>query len=226
MIGGAKKFAKKIRKQPKTVEEFYKARAKDPEKFYINEKGDLVASAVKDGEEDRIFTLPPYRRPTQKEAEEADQERRQKIATAETEVQEAQKTLRERLDAYRMGEAYASDVVLANVEVAKKEKILQAMAYPIRTIEEIASISTNELLLDQRYEVRKYPYPVRVLKHSPLTLQDMYVREGMAPDVEVEAEPEAAEAAATPAPAAPMTVAERGRLGGILKIRKKKVGFA
>jgi hypothetical protein len=225
MIGGAKK-SMKVRRQPKTIEDFYKARGKDPEKFYINEQGDLVASAVKEGETDKIFTLPKYRRPTQKEAEEADQERRTKIVAAEAEVQEAQRVLREKLEAYRMGEAYASDVVLANIDVEKKEKQLQALAYPLRSIEQIASITTNEILLDERYEVRKFPYPVHVLKHSPFPLQDMYVREGMAPEEEVAPPPVDEGASASAAPAAPMTAADRGRLGGIIKLRRKKATFA
>lgn len=226
MIGGAKKSTK-VRRQPKTIEDFYKARGKDPEKFYINDQGDLVASAVKEGETDKIFTLPHYRRPTQKENEEADQERRAKITAVETEVQEAQSVLREKLEAYRMGEAYASDVVLANIDVEKKEKQLQSLAYPLRSIQQIDSITTNELLLDQRYEVRKFPYPVQVLKHSPFPLQDMYVREGMAPEAEVP--PAATEddgAVDTATEAKPMTAADRGRLGGIIKLRRKKAAFA
>lgn len=227
MIGGAK-TSTKVRRQPKTIEDFYKARGKDPQKFYINEQGDLVASAVKEGETDTLFTLPVYRSPTQQEVEEADQERRTRIATAEVSVQDAQIHLRKTLDAYRMKEVYASDVVLANIDVTKKEKQLQSIAYPIRSMTQIDSITTNELRLEQRYEVRKFPYPVHILSHVPFPLQEMYVREGMAPAEALAAPEDASEEApaSAAASAAPLTAADRGRLGGIIKLRRKKAAFA
>jgi len=217
--------SRKVRVQPKTIEEFYKARGKDPKRFTINDQGDLVAAAIKEGESERIFTLPKYRSPTFKETQEADLHRRELTAKAEEEVQDAQRLLREKLEAYRVGEAYASDVVLANIDVTRKEKELQSIAYPLRIIKTIDSIDTNEILMDQRYEVRKFPYQVHIVAHSPFPLQEMYVREGeAAEEVTATAAPTGANAnaTATTAPARPMTNADRGRLGGILKIRRTR----
>ena len=222
------RHSRKVRVQPKTIEEFYKARGKDTKRFTINDQGDLVAGTVKEGESDRIFTLPKYRLPTFKEVQEADLHRRELTAKAEGEVQDAQRLLREKLEAYRVGEAYASDVVLANIDVTRKEKELQSIAYPVRVIKTIDSIDTNKILMAQRYEVRKFPYQVHILAHSAFPLQEMYVREGEVPEEAVAAVAAAAAVAASTnntdsgtAPR-PMTTADRGRLGGILKVRRTR----
>jgi hypothetical protein len=211
----------KVRTQPKTVEEFFAARARDPNYFTINDKGDLIAPPVKDGKDiERVFTITPYRELTTKEKVDLDLVRRQTIAAAEEAVQEAQRELREKLLGYRNGDLYASDVVLANIEVMNKEKELQSKAWPNRQIDEIESIDTNKIRLDMPYEERKVPYPVFKFRHYPHTLQEQYVSETQAPEVEAEVP---SEKQAQQVQQQPMTAADRGRLGGILKVRRKKI---
>lgn len=211
--------SRKVKRQPKTVEEFYIARGKDPINFRINENGDLVAAAVRDGDVEKIFQLPTYRELTVAEKIAVDSERRTKVAEAETAVQDAQTELRETLERFRAGEAYASDVVIANQAVSNAEKSLQAIAWAGRQIINIDSIDTRHILLDEQYEVRKIPYTVYQYKHYPSTWQDAYVSDKAAPEPAAAAE---GETEGAPTEKAPMTAAERGRLGGILKIRRAK----
>lgn len=213
---------KKVRVQPKSIEEFYKARGKDLANFKINDQGDLVAAPVKINEAERVFSLPKYRKPTLKEIQEDDTRRRQAIMAAEEAFQEAQHSLRETLTAYRAGDAYASDVVIANIEVTNREKALQSIAYPVRDLDVIDSIDTKKVLLDQPHEKRKFPYPLFVLRRQAFPLQDMYVREGDAPDEDEDGEQnkDNERKQETVAQSKPMTAADRGRLGGILKVRK------
>ena len=223
--GKGKGTRSKVRTQPKTVEEFYAARARAPELFTINDKGELVVPPVKEGVDiQRILTLPTYRELTTKEKTELEVSRREKIAAAEEAVQEAQHKLRETLLEYRNGDVYASDVVLANIEVMNREKDLQAKAWHLREVEEIDSIDTNKVLLDMPYEERKMAYSVYKLRRYPINFQEQYVSEApldvALEEQEVLANPTENESRASQQQ--PMTAADRGRLGGILKIRRKK----
>lgn len=209
--------SRKVKRQPKTIEEFYIARGKDPINFRINENGDLVAASVRDGDIEKIFQLPTYRELSIAEKIVIDSERRIKVADAETAVQDAQAELRETLEKFRAGEAYASDVVITNQAVSNAEKALQAIAWVGRQIIDIDSIDTRHILLDKQYEIRKIPYTVYQYKHYPSALQDVYVSENTAPKVTATA----TELESAPS-TTPMTAADRGRLGGILKIRRTK----
>lgn len=215
-----------VRAQPKTIEEFYDARARAPDVFTINDKGELVAPPVKEGVDiQRVFTLPVYRELTIKEKMELETTRRETIAAAEEAVQEAQHKLREKLLEYRNGDVYASDVVIANIEVANREKELQAKAWQLRNVDEIESIDTNKILLDMPYEERKMGYPVFKLRRYPINLQEQYVSETPLQEEEepeVLAKPTENESRTGQQGQQPMTAADRGRLGGILKIRRKK----
>lgn len=216
------KRSKRVRAQPRDIEEFYAARAKEPEKFTIDTNGDLRAAPVKPGDIEKIFTLPAYRSLTLNEKIEADAKRRSNIMEAEQAVQDAQHALHEKITEFRNGDAYASDVVLANIDVTMKEKELQAKAWPLRKTTPIVSIPTNDILYNQPYEKRMMQHVVYKFKHYPYELQDIYGVESVAPE---EAADETGEAPATTTEKAPMTTADRGRLGGILKVRRAKPTF-
>jgi hypothetical protein len=211
----------KLRSQPKTIEEFFIARAREPSYFTINDRGELIAPPIKSDDVERRFTIPSYRTLTTQERIELETIRKETISVAEEAVQEAQRELREKLLAYRNGDVYASDVVLANIEVAQKEKELQAKAWSLRQVNDIESIATNELFHDMPYEERKVSHPVFKFRHYPYDLQTLYVSEGAAPEEQQEQQPQG-EPESQPQQQQPMTAADRGRLGGILKIRRKK----
>ena len=141
------KQSRKVKVQPKTIQEFYSARGKDPKNFRINEHGELVAAPVRDGDVEKIFTLPTYRALTVKEKIAVDAEHRLKVAEAENTVQEAQKSLRDTVAAFRAGDAYVSEVVLKNQEVSVAEKALQNLAWPQKQIVNIARIDMRRILL-------------------------------------------------------------------------------
>ena len=212
----------KIREQPKTVEEFFVSRARDPTYFTINDRGELVVPPIKSDDVERRFTIPSYRLLTTQERIDLETTRKEAISAAEEAVQEAQRELREKLLAYRNGDLYASDVVLANIEVTKREKELQAKAWPLRHVNEIESIATNELFHDMPYEERKVSHSVFKFKHSPYDLQTLYVSEAPAPEEEQQQPQGEQEQQQPQGNQQPMTAADRGRLGGILKIRRKK----
>ena len=217
------KQSRKVKVQPKTIEEFYIAHGKDPKNFRITETGDLFASGVKAGEADRIFTLPKYREITFTEKVGLDSARREQLAILEIAVQEAQAKLREVYLEYKNGDVYASDIVIANQAVAVAEKALQKVAYPLKQVNTNDSLEIRKILLDSRYEDRKIPYSVHIFKHFPYELQ---AEVSEAPIVEAQQQPQQLEQAEPPPQQPPreMTTAERGRLGGILKVRRTRPG--
>ena len=219
------RVSRKVKTQPRTIEEFYLARGIDPIHFKINSSGDLVAPPVKDGDIEKIFTLPTYRSLTTQEIQHKDAKRREKIAKAENTVQEAQTILRDTLTKFRNGEVYASDVVIANQDVSEAEKALQSLAWPAKQISMIGSIDINQIILDAPYETRKVYTDVYQFKHYPFVLQRAYVsKRELEEEVIAEATTDAVvdTAAATETTTQPMTAADRGRLGGILKIRRSR----
>lgn len=225
----------KVRRQPSTIEEFYAARGKEPNKFTINKNGDLVAPPVKDGDNEKIFTLPTYRALIVDEKRELDAKRRILIGEAEQVVQDAQHVLHDTLAAFRNNEAYASDVVVANLEVGKAEKALQKKAWPLRNISLLDAVKTNVLLKDQPYETRTIAHSVYKFSHGPYTLQDIYVTDKTTPESNSNTNSTNSNTNSTNSNtnstnseqsggeikilSAPMTAADRGRLGGILKRR-------
>jgi hypothetical protein len=220
----AKKEYSKVKVQPKTIEEFYIARGKDPKKCIITENGDLLAKAIKPGEADRIFTLPKYREITVDEKIALDSSRREQLAILEIAVQEAQTNLREVYLGYKNGDIYASDVVIANQNVAQAEKALQNVAYPLKQVNTNDSLETRKILLDSRYEDRKIPYSVHIFKHFSHELQTA-VSETPLPqeDALPQPQPQPQQEAPVDAPEPrEMTAADRGRLGGILKVRRTR----
>lgn len=218
-----KRQTRKVKVQPKTIEDFYLARGKDIKSYIINEDGDLVSPPVKDGDIEQIFTLPKYRELTVREKIEREELRRENINKAENVVQDLQIKLRDILLSFRKDNAMASEVVLANQEVSKAEKILQELVNPLQFIQVTDKLSVREIILDERYEERKVPYPVYIMKQSPITLQENVSDEPLY-EKEKEEEPVIAEPLGAPIiDKTPMTAADRGRLGGIIKIRRKKV---
>ena len=214
------KQSRKVKVQPKTIQEFYSARGKDPKNFRINENGELVAAPVRDGDVEKIFTLPAYRELTTQEKITIDADHRLKIAEAENTVQEAQKRLKNTLAAFHAGDAYASEVVLMNEEVSAAEKALQSLAWQQRQIINIDSIDMQQVLLDKIHEKRKMPYSVYQFKHYPIIFQDAYVSDKPLEIIEKEVELQAQTSEAK----APMTAAERARMGTIIKLRKSRPG--
>ena len=213
------KQSRKVKVQPKTIQEFYSARGKDPKNFRINEHGELVAAPVRDGDVEKIFTLPTYRALTVKEKIAVDAEHRLKVAEAENTVQEAQKSLRDTVAAFRAGDAYVSEVVLKNQEVSVAEKALQNLAWPQKQIVNIARIDMRRILLEKTYEERKMPYSVYQFKHYSTEFQDAYVSEkALVEEEEVQTQAQAQ----APEARGPMTAAERARMGGIIKLRKSR----
>lgn len=224
----------RIKSQPRAVEDFFKARSKQPSHYTFTEEGDLFASGVKEGEADRIIPLPTYRPLTDDELKEREIAREDAIKEAKIIVDNAQRKLKDTIDKVKNGIGYKSQVVLANVEVGAAMTALREISFPLRGIETMNSQnpqnphpSIKKIILSERYETRKMPYEVHLYKHRPFTLEsdwsDQPVPEVIEAAETVDAEPTAA-VVATPAPE--MTTAERGRLGGILKVRRKTVGFA
>ena len=216
--------SRKVKVQPKTIEEFYIARGKDPIRFKITETGDLFAPGLKDGEADRIFTLPKYRELTLTEKVALDSGRREQLAILEIAVQEAQAKLRELYLEYKNGDIYASDIVIANQEVAVAEKALQKAAYPLKQVNTHDNLEIRKILLDSRYEDRKVPYSVHIFKHFPYELQAEVSEAPLveAPPQQQEQEQEQPQPQPQDQQPREMTSADRGRLGGILKVRRSR----
>ena len=216
--------SRKVKVQPKTIEEFYIARGKDPTRFIITETGDLFAPGIKADEPARTFTLPKYRGLTLTEKVALDSARREQLAILEIAVQEAQTKLRDLYLGYKNGDVYPSDIVIANQEVALAEMALQKAAYPLKQVNTHDNLEIRKILLDSRYEDRKIPYSVHIFKHFPYELQAEVSEAPLveAPPQQQEQEQEQPQPQPQDQQPREMTAADRGRLGGILKVRRSR----
>lgn len=141
--------------------------------FRYSDEGDLEFFDKK-GELINAIKTKYYRPPTMEETEEAGQKRLTAIAEAQEAFEQARRELRALLDE---PEPSPGDIVKLNRKVTEADIALQSVRYPIKEVKIYESIATNQILLEEKGEVRMM-FDVVSFFGRPLTLEEQYVREG------------------------------------------------
>jgi ribA/ribD-fused uncharacterized protein len=164
----------------KELKHFYRGmRSKNANKaalFQYDADGNLV-EYDKDGSIVKALALKNYRPPTSEEIAEAEAERRKGIAEAEADLEEKLKELKELITS---GTATPDEIVRQNIDVEVADLTLQQIRFPERGITSVgANYPVNKILFEERYEKRMLK-EINLPLYYSMTLQDIYVREGVA----------------------------------------------
>lgn len=141
--------------------------------FRYSDEGDLEFFDKK-GELINAIRTKYYRPPTMEETEEAEQKRLTAIAEAQEAFEQARRELRALLEE---PEPSPGDIVKLNRKVTEADIALQSVRYPIKEVKIYESIVTNQILLEEKGEMRMM-FDVVSFFGRPLTLDEQYVREG------------------------------------------------
>ena len=158
---------------------FYEERSKPNkrDRFRIDEQGNLAEYNNKDTLI-KTIVLPTYRKPTEEEIKEMEQERKDKIVLANRAFEDARRKLYQALQDRDMGH---SDIVALNLEVRDADIMLQNARFPLRGVMTESGIKIKEMDFDQLQETRVFPYDIAFSQARPFTLQQQYVRVGDIP---------------------------------------------
>jgi ribA/ribD-fused uncharacterized protein len=158
---------------------FYEERSKPNkrDRFRIDEQGNLAEYNNKDTLI-KTIVLPTYRKPTEEEIKEMEQERADKIVLANRAFEDARRKLYQALQDHDMGH---SDIVALNLEVRDADIMLQNARFPLRGVMTESGIKIKEMDFDQLQETRVFPYDIAFSQVRPFTLQQQYVRVGDIP---------------------------------------------
>ena len=165
-----KKIVKRLA-QPTTIEAYWRAKDKRPDLFTYTDKGDLKAPPTEDLPE-KIFPLPTYRPATLEEINEAWAVRQSLFDPIYESIETAKDSLRAALAAYAAGTGTEKEVVIANQTVAAEEAKLTLARSPLRWIDSTyENPTTNTIILENRYEVRKLGYPIHIERRYGIELE-------------------------------------------------------
>ena len=158
---------------------FYEERSKPNkrDRFRIDEQGNLAEYNNKDTLI-KTIVLPTYRKPTEEEIKEMEQERKDKIVLANRAFEDARRKLYQALQDRDIGH---SDIVALNLEVRDADIMLQNARFPLRGVMTESGIKIKEMDFDQLQETRVFPYDIAFSQARPFTLQQQYVRVGDIP---------------------------------------------
>ncbi len=151
---------------------FYKQRAKHPDTFTYDDEGDLI-ERNKEGAVIKTLPLPYYRKPNIDEINLMEEARKNAIAKAEEEYEQARIALRAAMSA---PDTPKSEIIKLNRKTSELDVILQSVRFPLRTTSHEGTIKLNKIIFEDTYEERSTAYELAVLHTRPFTLQDQYVR--------------------------------------------------
>ncbi len=214
-----KKILREIGKQPTTVDEWMKAKAKLPELFTVTEDGDLVSPSFDTGQEITIY-LPPQMSTTNDEQKESFLNRVAELAEPEEMYAQAKRRLREVVQAYASGQVSAHDVLEANNEVHQADCILNSKMKGKRYIQEKINMISRDLTLNV-YDTMNNPQPVFLAEYTLFPWQ-MFWKE--APQGEQETVPIPA-SVAPQAGGASAKDAQAARTGAIIAQRRRAMNM-
>ena len=146
----------KIKEQPKTIEEWAKARELYPTLFGYTQDGDLQIGPVKPTDQMKVIALPVYVRSSKEYIDKLLSERAEEIKAPEEEYTQAKRALQKAMEVYNLSEkseADISEILNANQEVYDKECILNSKVKMPRHITHETKI--KESMLTLRLEDKK-----------------------------------------------------------------------
>ncbi len=164
------------REMTEELKKFYKSRAKKLKDnlFDYDDDGNLI-ERNKEGTVIKTIPIPTYRKPTFEEIDQMEQKRLQDIAIANKEFEDARTALN---DEFQKPNRLDSNLIRLNRKVMEADIKLQNIRFPLKYISKEDSIKIRQLNFSNPNETRVYPYPIAILKSSPFTLQEQYVRIG------------------------------------------------
>lgn len=178
----------------KDLKEFYVGRKKRPENFSYSPDGNLVFYGAK-GVVDRTIVLPSYRAPTAEEIGIAETRRLEEIARLQEQFETSRETLRESLAMTGGDGPTASKIVQLNTACTEAEQALMQARYPLRFVKTIETIAPQEIVFDSQDSLKLEN--VSLFSARPFTLEEQWVRVGVAVAAAVATAPPPAATAAT-----------------------------
>jgi ribA/ribD-fused uncharacterized protein len=144
-------------------------------KFGYDTDGNLTEQT---GTNLKTIPLPTYRAPSLEELGEMEKQRETAIADACEAFDKARSDLYEAIHTARVTDP--SVVSGLNRKVQEADQRLQVVRFPLRYVAKVYPIKVRDLDFNQLQEVRKFPYKIAILETNPFSLQDQYVRIGIA----------------------------------------------
>lgn len=170
----------RVTKEPTTDVErmkyFYQKRAKDPIHYTYTPEGDLRIQGLKNVP-DSTIPLRYFSALEPEEHKEIENKRITDILEIETAYEESLLALRDAVAKYREGGQLDEDaiaVVRANEDVRLNSLLRSQFAYPTKWVKDIENPSVNDIMLTQRYEIRKMGFDVFLFKRLDMSKKDAW----------------------------------------------------
>lgn len=193
-VQAVEKKARKPREiKPTDSKTFFKARAKDVDRFHFTAEGDLRVPSI-GGEEAKTLPLPFYSPATTDELRETDSKRKEDILRAEQEYDELCKQLSTAMDEWKSSGDFV-DAVRLQKELLALDSRRTSLRSPLRwgkliknpTIKKVQMHETA--VVDEKQKDLKLGYPVMTLVGRPYTFEQTVLARKEKPKVEVAVEP-------------------------------------
>lgn len=151
---------------------FYKKRgkAKTFKQYSYTPEGNLI---ITDQEPPKTIPLRKFRALTDEELQKINEERGQKIISAEEAFDKTSDLLRKAYVRYKEGGS-AADVVRINKLVKAAEQQRNKVMYPERFIMIEPNPEVRSIIFEQKYEQRKMGHDVFLLKYMPYSKKDLF----------------------------------------------------
>jgi len=151
---------------------FYKKRgkAKTFKHYSYTPEGNLI---ITDQEPPKTIPLRKFRALTDEELQKINEERGQKIISAEEALDKSSELLRKAYGRYKEGGS-AADVVRVNKIVKAAEQQRNKAMYPERFITIEPNPEVRSIIFEQKYEQRKMGHDVFLLKYMPYSKKDLF----------------------------------------------------
>lgn len=193
-VQAVEKKARKPREiKPTDSKSFFKARAKDVDRFHFTAEGDLRVPSI-GGEEAKTLPLPFYSPATADELRETDSKRKEEILRAEQEYDELCKQLSTAMDEWKSSGDFV-DAVRLQKDLLALDSRRTSLRSPLRwgkliknpTIKKVQMHETA--VVDEKQKDLKLGYPVMTLVGRPYTFEQTVLARKEKPKVEVAVEP-------------------------------------
>jgi len=142
-----------------------------------DDDGNLVTKN-KEGEIQQTLVIPSYRPLSLEENDEMEKQRKEQIAIAMKNYDDAYMKLHEE---YERQDRSDQKIIQYTRAVIEADNQLQYIRYPLRYVAHQEGVEIRRIDFNQPNETRNLPYSVAMLKVSPFPLQDLYVRQGNLP---------------------------------------------
>lgn len=182
----------RVLEQPKTIEEWIEAKKRNPNMFGYTPEGDLILSPVRQGDVEKVLVIPKYVPASTRQIQEFFKNKAQGITEPQEQFAMAKQTLRRIVEAYKNGQATATDVKVANQQTKDAETLLNSKyRYPMYYTM-ISGMPEYDLTFANynRVASSKFADPVFEASSTPFPIEAFWVPASKAVVEEAEAEAE------------------------------------